>query len=259
MSSASELRILENGEELAREAADFVAWAGEQAIKSAGTFRLALSGGSTPRRLYTLLAEPALAGRLDWRRVAVFFGDERCVPPDHADSNFRMANETLFRPLRIAGDRIFRMRGEDEPDQAARHYEESLRREFGVPAPAWPRFDVILLGLGDDGHAASLFPGTPALSEQARLVVSNQAPQGARQRLTFTVPLINQAHAVVFLVSGRSKAPALKAVLEDRTADREKFPAKLIRPEQGRLIWFLDHAAAAELTVEKQRVVTHEE
>lgn len=257
--SASELRILENGEELAREAADFVVWAGEQAIQSVGTFRLALSGGSTPKALYALLAGTGLVKQLDWRRVAVFFGDERCVPPEHADSNFRMANETLIKPLNIPQDRIFRMHGEDEPDQAARRYEESLRKEFGAPAPAWPRFDLILLGLGDDGHTASLFPGTPALSEQRRLVVQNPAPQGAKQRLTFTVPLINQAQTVVFLVSGKSKAPALKAVLEDRTADNTKFPAKLIQPEKGRLIWFLDHAAAAELTVEKQRVVSHEE
>lgn len=257
--SASELRILENGDELAREAADFVAWAGEQAVRNAGTFRLALSGGSTPKALYALLAGPDFARRFDWSRAMIFFGDERCVPPDHADSNFRMADETLFKPLKLAGDRIFRMRGEDDSEQAARQYEDGIRKAFGTPAPAWPRFDLILLGLGDDGHTASLFPRTPALGERQRLVVPNQAPQGARQRLTFTVPLINQAHAVVFLVSGRSKAPALKTVLEDRTADSNTCPARLIQPEKGRLIWFLDHAAAAELSVEQQRVITHEE
>jgi 6-phosphogluconolactonase len=256
---SAELRILDDGEELAREAADFVVWAGEQAVQGTGTFRLALSGGSTPKALYALLAGPALARRMDWRHVALFFGDERCVPPDHADSNFRMATDTLLKPLKISQDRVFRMKGEDEPDQAARQYEEQMRKEFNVQVPAWPRFDLILLGLGDDGHTASLFPGTPALNEQKRLVVPNQAPQGITQRLTFTAPLINQAHVVVFLVSGRSKAPALKAVLEDRAADSRKFPAKLIQPENGRLIWFLDRAAAAELTIEKQRVVSHEE
>lgn len=257
--SASELRILENGEELAREAADFVLWSCEQAVTRAGTFRLALSGGTTPKALYSLLAGSAPAKRLDWRRAALFFGDERCVPPDHADSNFRMANDTLLAPLQIPRERVFRMRGEEEPERAAREYEESIRKEFGVPAPAWPRFDVILLGLGDDGHTASLFPGTQALSERQRLVVPNQAPQGARQRLTFTVPLINQAHAVVFLVSGKGKAPALKSVLEDPAADGSRVPAKLVQPGQGRLIWFLDHAAAAELSIEKQRIVSHEE
>jgi 6-phosphogluconolactonase len=259
MSRAPELRILENSDELAREAADFVLWAGEQAVRQAGAFRLALSGGSTPKALYALLAGPAPAKQLDWRRVALFFGDERCVPPDHADSNFRMADETLIKPLNLPRDRVFRMRGEDEPEKAARQYEDQIRKEFNAPAPASPRFDLVLLGLGDDGHTASLFPGTPALRERGRLVVPNQAPQGAKQRLTFTAPLINQAHAVLFLVSGKGKASALKAVLEDRAADPDRFPAKLVRPEQGRLIWFLDHAAAAELTIEKQRVVSHEE
>ncbi len=257
--SASELRILENGEELAREAADFVVWTGEQAVKGGGTFRLALAGGTTPKAMYARLAGSALARRLDWRRVAVFFGDERCVPPDHADSNFRMANETLLKPLNIAPDRVFRMRGEEEPEQAARRYEDDIRKEFGASAPAWPRFDLILLGLGEDGHTASLFPGTPALRERQRLVVPNQAPQGTKQRLTFTVPLINQAHAVVFLVSGKGKAPALKSVLEDPTADAQAFPAKLVQPGEGRLMWFLDRAAAAELLVEKRRVQSHEE
>jgi 6-phosphogluconolactonase len=257
--AAAELRILENSEELAREAADFAAWAGEQAVGNAGVFRLALSGGSTPKALYTLLAGPGFSRRFDWQRAAVFFGDERCVPPDHPDSNFRMANETLLEPLKIAEGRVFRMKGEDEPEKAARQYEDSLRKEFGAAAPAWPRFDLILLGLGDDGHTASLFPGTPALDERRRLVVPNQAPQGAKQRLTFTAPLINQAKTVVFLVSGAGKARAVRAVLEDRAADARKFPAKLVRPEQGRLIWFLDHAAAAELTVEKQQINSHEE
>ncbi len=257
--SAAELRILEDGEELAREAADFAVWLGEQAIARHGRFQLALSGGSTPKALYGLLAGPALAKRLDWSRVFFFFGDERCVPPDHADSNFRMANETLLKPLKIAQDRVFRMRGEDEPAQAARHYEDAIRKEFGVAEPAWPSFDLIFLGLGDDGHTASLFPGTQALGEGERLVVPNQAPQGTKQRLTFTAPLINHAQAVVFLISGAGKAPAVRAVLEDRAADPNTFPAKLVRPEQGRLIWFLDHAAAAELIVEKRRIVSHEE
>lgn len=256
---AAELRILEDGEELAREAADFVVWAGEQALSGAGTFRLALAGGSTPKALYALLAGSALARKLDWRRVSVFFGDERCVPPDHPDSNFRMANEMLIAPLDLPRERVFRMRGEDEPERAARDYEDCLRKEFGTAPPAWPRFDLILLGLGEDGHTASLFPGTPALGERQRLVVPNRAPKGVAQRLTFTAPLINHAQTVVFLVSGANKAPAVKTVLEERAADGTRFPAKLIQPEQGRLIWFLDHAAAGELTIEQQRIVSHEE
>ena len=257
--SASELRILEHGDELAREAADFVVWLSEQAIARHGRFRLALSGGSTPKALYGFLAGPAFAKQLDWSRVSFFFGDERCVPPDHADSNFRMANETLLKPLKIVPDRVFRMRGEDAPDTAARHYEDGIRKEFGVTAPAWPSFDLILLGLGDDGHTASLFPQTQVLSEGQRLVVPNQAPRGVKQRLTFTAPLINHAQTVVFLASGASKAQAVRAVLEEKTADSRRYPAKLVQPENGRLIWFLDRAAAAELATEQQRVVSHEE
>lgn len=254
-----ELRIWESGEELAREAADFVVWTGEQAVKGGGTFRLALAGGTTPKAMYALLAGSPLAKRLDWRRTAVFFGDERCVPPEHADSNFRMASETLLTPLNVSQDRVFRMRGEDEPEQAARQYEERIRKEFGGSAGAWPRFDLILLGLGEDGHTASLFPGTAALNERQRLVVPNQAPQGTRQRLTFTLPLINQARTVLFLVSGKGKAPVLRSVLEDPAADPRTYPAKLVSPEEGRLIWFLDRAAASGLMVEKRRVQSHEE
>lgn len=255
--SAPRLRVLDSPAELAREAAVEVVELLGAALRERGRARLVLAGGSTPRALYRELAAEPLRSRLDWTRVECFFGDERCVPPDHADSNFRMANEILLAPLKIAPDRVFRMRGEDDPEQAARRYEESIQKEFGTSAA--PRFDLILLGLGDDGHTASLFPGTPALDERRRLVVPNRAPQGATQRITFTASLINQARAVVFLVSGRSKAPALKAVLEDRAADPARFPAKLVRPEEGRLIWFLDRAAAADLTIEQQRINSHEE
>lgn len=253
--SAPELHILDNSEDVAREAADFFVWLGEQAITSRGAFRVALSGGSTPKALHGQLAGQH-ATRLEWAKVSFFFGDERCVPPDHADSNFRMADETLLKPLKIARSRIFRLCGEDEPDRAARQYEDTLNKEFGGQAP---RFDLILLGLGDDGHTASLFPGTPALSESKRLVVPNQAPQGVKQRLTFTARLINQARVVAFLVCGSGKTPAVRSVLEDHAADPNRFPAKLVRPEQGRLVWFLDRAAAAELAVEQQRVVSNEE
>lgn len=256
--AAAELRILEHGEELAREAAEFVAWIGEQAITSRGAFRIALSGGSTPKALHAQLAANH-ATRLDWSQVCFFFSDERCVAPDHTDSNFRMANETLLVPLKIATSKIFRLHGEDDPAQAARQYEETIRAEFATAAPAWPRFDLILLGLGDDGHTASLFAGTPALHQQQRLVVPTQAPQGPKQRLTFTAPLINQAHTVAFLVSGADKASAVRTVLEDRAANPKTIPAKLITPASGRLVWFMDRAAAAGLTMEQQRVVSNEE
>lgn len=258
MSGAPEVRISEDPGELAQEAADLFVWLGQQAVTATGRFRVALSGGTTPKLLYETLVSPAFSGQLEWRRVEFYFGDERCVPPSHPDSNFRMADETLVHPLKIAPERVFRMRGEaDDPDEAAREYEAVLRTQFGVPAPGWPSFDLILLGLGEDGHTASLFPGTPALEERARLVVSSRAPVGAKNRITLTVPAINHARVVLFLVSGSNKAAAVRLVIEDR--DTARVPAKLVRPVIGRLIWFLDRAAASGLTVAKQGVVSHEE
>jgi len=258
MSGAPEVRIAEDAQELAQEAADLFVWLGQQAVAASGRFRVVLSGGTTPKLLYAMLVSPAFSGQLEWPRVEFYFGDERCVPPDHPDSNFRMADETLLRPLKIAPERIFRMRGEaDDPDEAAREYETVLRTQFGVPAPGWPSFDLILLGLGEDGHTASLFPGAPALEERARLVVASRAPGGVKNRLTLTVPAMNQARVVLFLVSGIIKAAAVHAVIEDRETGR--VPAKLIRPVSGRVIWILDRAAASGLTVAKQGVVSHEE
>jgi len=258
MSGAPEVRIVEDTQELGQEAADLFVWLGQQAVAANGRFRVALSGGTTPKLLYAMLVSPAFSGQLEWARVEFYFGDERCVLPDHPDSNFRMADETLLRPLKIAPERIFRIRGEaDDPDKAAREYETVLRTQFGVPAPGWPSFDLILLGLGDDGHTASLFPGAPALEERKRLVVASRAPSGVKNRITLTVPVMNQARVVLFLVSGIIKAAAVRAVIDDR--DTGRVPAKLIRPVSGRVIWILDRAAASGLTVAKQGVVSHEE
>lgn len=262
---APELRILNDSTELAGEAAELFVWLGKQAIEQGGRFRMALSGGSTPRMLYATLASQAFSGQLDWKRVEFYFGDERCVPPDHPESNFKMAEETLFGPLKIAPEQIFRMKGEAKPDEAAREYETLIRERFGVAPTAWPSFDLILLGLGEDAHTASLFPDSPALGEQGRLVVANQSPKGVKNRLTLTAAAINQAQTVVFLVSGASKAEAVSAVLEERGrrelqgADAARVPARLIRPVKGRLIWLLDRAAAAGLTIAKQGIVSHEE
>lgn len=264
MSAAPELRIMDNGEELAREAAELFVWFGQQAIRNDGRFRVALSGGSTPKALYAALRGATLSTQLDWTGVEFYFSDERCVPPDHPESNFRLANEGLFQPLRIGPDRVFRMPGEvGVPDQGASQYEALIRERFAAPPPSWPGFDLILLGMGEDAHTASLFPGTPALEENKRLVVANVAPQGVTARLTLTARGINQARAVVFMVGGKSKAKAVQAVLNDRgkdhSVDDRRFPARLIRPVAGRLIWLLDRAAASELTVAKQGIVSHEE
>lgn len=260
MSAGPELHIVASGQELAAEAADLFIWLGNQAIRNEGRFRIALSGGSTPKALHGTLASPELAKQLDWSKVEFFFGDERCVPPDHPESNFCMAEATLFRPLGVTQDRVFRMHGEaQDQEQAARAYEAVLHEQFGTNPPSWPRFDLILLGLGEDGHTASLFPGTEALRERTRLVVPNRSPKGVPQRLTLTAPVVNQARTVVFLVSGSGKASVVKQILEGQETDGNRFPAKLIRPEQGRLIWFLDQAAASELALSKQGFVSHEE
>ncbi|MGH7230175.1 MAG: 6-phosphogluconolactonase [Nitrospiraceae bacterium] len=259
MGGPAERRILQDEREVAHEAAEFVVWLAEQTLTTGRTFRVALSGGSTPKLLYEALARPDFRKHVDWPSVEFYFGDERCVPPTDADSNFRMAEQALFRPLAIRSDRVFRMPGEaDDLAEAARRYEALIRERFHAPAPAWPRFDLILLGLGDDGHTASLFPHTPALQEAARAVLATQSPKGAPNRLTFTLPLINQAATVVFVVTGTGKAAVVKAVLENLDMDAAHYPAKLVRPVHGRLIWFLDRGAGSELAPEKQ-LMTYEE
>ena len=266
MSPAPEVRVVNDGQELAEEAADLLIWLGTRAIASHGSFRIALAGGSTPKGLHAALVTPRFSKQLNWTKVEFFFGDERCVPPDHPESNFRMANETLLRPLGIEPGRTFRMEGEAaNREEAARRYEAILRKQFGAPLPAWPRFDLVLLGLGEDGHTASLFPETPVLNEQARLVVTNEAPKGVPHRLSLTAAVINRAWAVMFLVVGSGKAEAVRAVLESPPPGQKpeqadlKFPARLIRPMDGRLIWFLDRTAASRLAIARQGIVSHEE
>lgn len=258
MGAAPEIRVCEDADDLAHEAADLFVWAGRQAIAASGRFRVALSGGRTPRDLYAALRDPALAGQLDWSRVEFFFGDERGVPPDHPESNFALADEGLFQPLRIPAERVVRMPGETTPaEAAAAEYETRLRRAFGDEP--WPRFDLVLLGLGEDGHTASLFPGTAALQERTKWVTAGLAPTGVRSRITLTVPVLNRARTVLFLVTGAAKAPIVRVLLEGPGREAARYPASLIRPESGRLIWLLDRAAASELTIIRQGLDSHEE
>jgi 6-phosphogluconolactonase len=199
-----------------------------------------LAGGSTPKATYGILARD-YAERIDWSRVHVFFGDERNVPPDHEDANYRMAREALLDHVPIGG--VHRMRGELPPDEAAAAYEVELREFFG--AEKLPRFDLILLGIGGDGHTASLFPETPALEVHDRWVVANPVPKLDTTRITLTVPVINAARSVVFLAAGKDKAEALKEILEG-DADPREYPAKLVQPPVGPE-WMLDRAAAGSL------------
>jgi 6-phosphogluconolactonase len=224
-----------------------IVWLCERAITARGRFTWALSGGSTPRQLYALLATPRFVSRIDWTRVEFFWGDERCVPPDHPDSNYRMVREALFDEIHPDAARVHRMLGEQEPARAAAAYEAVLRCAFAVPdgGPA-PRFDLVLLGMGGDGHTASLFPGTAAVAELSRWVVVNRLSADSPTRLTLTRVVIDQAAEVIFLVSGASKAERLKQVLEGSNAG-SSLPAQLIRPTHGRLQWFVDADAASQL------------
>jgi 6-phosphogluconolactonase len=210
-------------------------------------FTIALSGGSTPRNLYTLIAANASA-TLPWDKMFFFWGDERHVPPDSPDSNYRMAKESLLSKVPIPPANIFPVPAEN-PDaaQVAEVYEQTLRRFFAVAPGEFPRFDLILLGMGPDGHTASLFPETAALQEKSRLVVANWVEKLGGSRITFTLPLLNSARCVTFLVSGTDKAAALHEVLEGN-APAEKYPSRLVQPSDGKLIWFVDRAAASELS-----------
>jgi 6-phosphogluconolactonase len=223
--------------------ADFVVERATGVIKSSGRFNFALSGGSSPKRLYELLVSDNYRHRIDWTKVYFFFGDERYVPADHSSSNFLMAKNSLFTPLNISGDQIFAVETSLSPSESAVDYERRVRKHFkGDPC----RFDLVLLGLGDNSHTASLFPHTSVLHEKDALIKEVYVQEVSMYRITFTAPLINDANCVAFLVYGSSKAEALVHVLKDPT-NVEMYPAQLIKPDRGELHWFVDGPAAAEL------------
>ena len=241
--SKPEIIICPDVDELNRRAAARLSDIAADAISRAGRFAVALSGGSTPKALYALLASPAYRDRLDWSRVHVFFGDERCVPPDHAESNYRMVEEALLSKIQITVRNIHRMDGEKEPGQAAEEYEHELREFFALGPGQWPRFDLILLGLGEDGHTASLFPGSPVLDEQKRLVAAAYVEKLEAHRLTLTLPVINNAGEIIFLIAGAGKRPMVERLLGGSEADGE-LPAARVRPVGGRLTWLISRDAA---------------
>jgi 6-phosphogluconolactonase len=217
-----------------------------EASASSGRFTVALSGGSTPESLYSLLATPGFADRIPWPKVHLFWGDERCVPPDHPDSNYRMVRESLLSKISIPSENVHRMAGEKDPKLAAAEYEEQLIKFFRLSKGEAPRFDLILLGLGEDGHTASLFPESDALNEMQRLVATTYLPKLNAHRLTLTLPVLNESAEIYFLVAGKNKAAIVKELLgTDPTA--AKFPAQRIQPADGALTWFITRDAAAEL------------
>jgi 6-phosphogluconolactonase len=248
----SEVRVYPDKNYLAIALAELIIQQGAAAIASQGTFSLVLSGGTTPRAAFSLLAEKNYRNRLAWAKTFVFWGDERCVPPEFPESNYGMARRAFLDEVPLPAEHIFRMQGEITPTIAAEVYEGQLRAYFSRMRAVnglEKTFDLVLLGLGDDGHTASLFPETPALDEKQRWVVANYVPRLDDWRLTLTYPVINAAGCVVFLVSGSGKAEILRKVLlaeqNGKPTGSSPLPAERIRPETGQLLWLADEAAAA--------------
>ncbi|MDQ3063503.1 MAG: 6-phosphogluconolactonase [Acidobacteriota bacterium] len=239
------IKTFPNSDELNFFAAEKFVEIANKAIEENGRSTVALAGGSTPKSLYQLLSSDNFKDQMDWTKVIFFFGDERNVLPGDAESNFRMANENLFLPLHISVENVFRWQTElRNTEKIAENYEDSAKVFFALNDDELPRFDLILLGIGGDGHTASLFPFTEALNEKEIIAVANPIEQLDTTRLTLTFPVINNAANVIFLVKGADKAETLKTVLEGKLQP-EKFPAQSIKPENGELFWLVDEQAAA--------------
>ncbi|MGD8867358.1 MAG: 6-phosphogluconolactonase [Gemmatimonadales bacterium] len=244
---APTVHIFEDGEALARGAADEFSRRALTRTEAGDSFSVALSGGSTPKRLFELLAAEPLRSRIPWPQIRFFWGDERTVPPEHPDNNFGMADRLLLSRVPIRHENVHRMPAEHTPpDRAAAEYEATLHRVFRLAGENLPRFDLVFLGMGSDGHTASLFPGTAALTETRRLVVANWIEKLDAHRLTLTCPVFNRAACIVFLVSGAEKSEMLARVLADG-GSRPRYPAQLIRPTEGELHWYIDRAAGRAL------------
>jgi 6-phosphogluconolactonase len=245
--AAREIRILPSAAAIAARAAQIFVDAAKSAASENRAFSVALAGGSTPKALYSLLAAEPVRSQLPWKKLNLFFGDERHVPPDHNDSNFRMATEAMLSKVPIDSAQVHRILAENlDAEQTAHQYEQLLRSEFRLSASQRPRFDLVLLGMGNEGHTLSLFPGTKALHDNGRLVMRNWIGKLYTDRVTMTAPVVNNAALVLFMVTGADKAPALKAVLEG-PHEPEQLPSQLIAPENGKLLWLIDPAAGAML------------
>jgi 6-phosphogluconolactonase len=240
----SNMRVGGDAEEVARAVTQRFVELARASVAERGTFSVALAGGTTPKRVYELLAGEEFKSGVPWESVHIFFGDERCVPPDHADSNYRMAHEALLSRVPVPEKNIHRMRGEGDAAANASLYEDELRSFFGDVE--WPRLDLVMLGMGDDGHTASLFPDTTALEERRAWVVANWVEKFETWRVTLTAPAINHARRVIFVVTGAGKAARLAEILKGER-DPARLPSQLIEPAEGTLEWFVDHAAAANL------------
>jgi len=242
-----EIRILPNREELNVAAAREFVRLVKTAVNEKGMFSVALSGGSTPKGLYTLLADEDKPFRfqIPWERIHLFWGDERHVPPEHTESNYRMVDECLLSKGIVPPGNVHRIHAENlDATRAAADYEQTLRVFFEIGSSELPRFDLVLLGMGTDGHTASLFPGTDVLHEERRLVVAQRVEKFHAFRITLTPLVLNHAHNINFLISGSDKGEVLREVLQGNYSPKN-YPAQLIHPSEGRLLWFVDQAAAS--------------
>jgi 6-phosphogluconolactonase len=244
-----EIYILKDNPAIARRAAEEFVKVAQSAVQQHGSFSVALSGGSTPKLLYSLLAtDAALRAKVPWDKIQLFFGDERQVGPDDAQSNFKMASETMITKAPLKPEQVHRMKGEyPDAEQAAKEYEQDLRAHFHLNNAELPRLDLVLAGMGEEGHTLSLFPGTKALHAQGRTVVRNWVGKLYTDRITITAPVANNAKMILFMVAGKEKALALKAVLEG-PYEPEQLPAQLLQPTNGKLLWLVDEAAGSMLS-----------
>lgn len=247
-STIAEYSVYVTPERVAEAAAALFTQAVQKAVQTRGLARVAVSGGSTPKLMFAMLADKTqpFVAQVPWERLQIFWVDERCVGPDHEESNYRMTREQLLHSVPLPESHVFRMEGELDPQVAASRYESVLRNQFRLEGAELPSFDLLLLGMGDDGHTASLFPHTDGLNELSRLVIANHVQQKETWRITLTAPVINRADQVVFLIEGAAKADRLHEVLLG-DYDPERLPSQLIRPANGKLLLLLDAEAARRL------------
>lgn len=236
------MAVVSDTQALNHAAADEFVNCATTAFRERGRFCVALSGGKTPRAIYSLLAEK-YADSVSWEQVFVFFGDERHVPPDHPDSNFRMANESLLSHVPIPAKNIHRVQAELAPPMAADQYQATLQEFFSLHDGELPRFDLVMLGMGEDGHTASLFPGTAALEETSRTVVANHVEKLQTDRITLTFPVLNSASEVLITIAGENKAPVIRDIVN--SPEQNLFPIQRVRPRHGRLLWLVEQQAAS--------------
>jgi len=242
--SSARLEVFSDLDELSLQAAMGFVREARRTVETEGRFTVCLSGGSTPRATYSLLAKEPLRTEVPWNAVHIFWGDERCIPLDQRDNHYTMTYDLMLSKVPIPAQNIHRMRGEaKDPEEAAKDYEAMLGSFFRLRPNEFPNFDLILLGMGEDGHTASLYPGTPGLKETRRLVISHYVPQRRQRRLTLTIPTINHARQVMFLVAGAAKAHALREVWADE-APGLNLPSAYVKPDRGRVVWLVDQDAA---------------